>query len=105
MKKLIPALLMLGVLVSAVTLIPNKEPTAATIRGTTANTYGSYTYAYGWTDENGTCQVRTFLYDMKSEDIGEGYAQSAQISVKIPNLTASSDHWVNGAYRGYTQDN
>lgn len=49
--------------------------------------------------------MRTFLYDIKSEDIGEGYTQSSQISVKIPNLTTSSDHWDNGVYLGYTQNN
>lgn len=103
MKKLIPGLLMLGVLVSATTLIPNEKPTAQTIRGTTANTYGSYTYAYGWTWESGTCHVRTFLADVQSEDIGEGFAQSPQISVQIRNIHASSDHWVDGNYRGYTQ--
>lgn len=105
MKKLIPSLFLLGIFVSTISLIPNKNVTAQANIGTVATTSGSYTHAYGWTDGSGTCQVRTFLYDMKSEDIGEGYAQSPQISVAKPNLTASSDHWENGAYLGYTQDN
>lgn len=105
-KKMVTLGLLAAIVVSVSSVLSEKEVNASASYGTKRTVSGNKSYAYACTGSNGdTCKVVMDFFDTRAEDTANGWAQTRQLTlVGRPDTYATSNHWVNGSYIGYSQD-
>lgn len=95
---------LLSILGSMSSLLISQSINASPNYGTHRKYEGGTSYAYAWTGSSGnTCAVRMNLVDVFDYRESTGWAQTKQLSYGRDRM-ATSNHWVNGSYIGYSQD-
>lgn len=105
-KKLVISALLASMIISAGSLLGEREVNASATYGTKRTVSGKTSYSYAWTGSSGkSCKVEMSILDVRAEDTADGWAQTRQLTISgRPTVMATSNHWVNGSYVGYSQN-